>query len=464
MIHIKVNTNYFKEDYDLRLGFLERTILDHNFLYSIITKRTQHLVIVIPSSRLIDYCTQNIPKKLRNKLLIIHKKTTVAEINKYYKTSRTTGGKRHGSRVLIPYDLLFKYRKLIKRKINHKLVIWDCEELIKPVQGLKLDRLKSRLKIRKQILDIAEEFSHRVCFISKDYCAKYFPTWTRQLKKYKYVWDEALSIQPIRINSRYPIETFKRIILEPLQRDNLVSIGDRSFTKVLVYIESLNKILDIINSYAINPVDYRILSTKNLGKYRALVPGKTLTKYTFVHSGFKDYSLLDDRVMRVVIDSAEEFNLLSDLNIYNFLNIQNNYFNLNNNTFIHISNDSILTGVQTCALPISKKEREVQVFTTIKVNLIFNNRLFNFRKDQILKLAEQYKEGFKDAYILTETKASDIKLYSYLELVEHYLEHKNLHVLSVDSKYITIIKDCLDNFGKPLKNYSQAISKLNGNI
>ena len=65
------------------------------------------------------------------------------------------------------------------------LIIWDCEELVKPVQGLKLDRLKSRLKIRKQILEIAEQFSSRLCFISKDYCAKYFPTWTRDLKKYK---------------------------------------------------------------------------------------------------------------------------------------------------------------------------------------------------------------------------------------------------------------------------------------
>lgn len=287
---IYFNTEYVGQDPEFKTipsGYIDKTICGCG-LTSIALENQDNTIIAVPTTYLVDNKVNQYPNsRYRGEIFGIYGGVTTDDINRYVERCKQAG---KPIKILVCYDSLYKVEHLLSRC---KFIVDESDQLIKNI-GLKIKDKKGDLDVYSYLLEQAEKHKERVSFISATPVPiKYLPKWIGELDQIKLYFSNTIKITPMLMKRPYPYKALQDEIIRPLETTGAVTIGDRTITKVIVFINSVENILKTIRECRLNADEVAILcgdSTRNDYKirgYKRIDRPDNLPRYTFItSSGF----------------------------------------------------------------------------------------------------------------------------------------------------------------------------------
>lgn len=287
---IYFTTEYVGQDPDFKTipsGYIDKTICGCG-LTSIAIENQENTIIAVPTTYLVDNKVNQYPNsRYKGDIMGVYGGVTIDDINLYVSRCRQAG---QPIKILVCYDSLYKVEHLLSQC---RFIIDESDQLIKNI-GLKIKDKRTDLDVYSYLLEQAEKNKERVSFISATPVPiKYLPKWIAELDQIKLYFSNTIKITPMLMKRTYPYKALQDEIIRPLQTTGAVTIGDRTITKVIVFINSVENILKTIRECRLNADEIAILcgdSTRNDYKirgYKRIDRPDNLPRYTFItSSGF----------------------------------------------------------------------------------------------------------------------------------------------------------------------------------
>ena len=327
-----------KKDFkNVPVGYIDKTICGCG-ITSIALENNTDTIIAVPNVALIHNKVSQYPnERYKGEILGVYGGITNNDITNYLKRTDII-------KIMVTYDSLFKVADLLDRC---RLIIDESDQIFKQI-GMKLKGTDK--DVFSYMMEQAERHRDSVSFVSATPIPlNYLPQWVTELPQYKLYFANTIKIKPLLMKRTYPYKALADEIKRPLNRNDEVTIGNKTFSKVIVFINSVENILKVIKECQLDKDDVTILcgdSTRNDYKirgYKRLEKADELTKYTFItSSGFHGIDLNDESAMNVVVSNTSKshqmVNLLTDLK--QATSRQRNKRNPNYNTFIYIFNQN----------------------------------------------------------------------------------------------------------------------------
>lgn len=313
-------------------GYIDKTICGCG-LTTVALENDVDTVIAVPTIYLAMNKSEQYPNERYNgKVLAVYGDTTMEEIKHYWEANKPR-------KIMVTYDSLSKVKDLLDRC---KLVIDESNEL--------LSKTKLKPEVIDNIFSIAQEYMDTVSFVSATpNPLKYMPEWVSTIDQVKIEWNKTSKSTPILYERTYPFKCLKNEIIIPLKEDGLMTVGDRIFSKIIVFINSIKQITDIVKELGLDKGECGIICGDSLtndikiGGLNRYVTG-VLPKYLFItSSGFSGIDLVDEDAMTVVVSNVgkkwQMIDMLTDLK--QAVSRQRNKNNPNYGSFIYIYNQSM---------------------------------------------------------------------------------------------------------------------------
>lgn len=494
------------EDFkEIPVGYIDKTVCGCG-LTSVALENDLNTIVAVPNVALVENKVSQYPNiRFSGEIFGVYGGVTEKEINAYLKRTKII-------KIMVTYDSLYKVEHLLNKC---RFIIDESDQLLKHI---KLKVKGTNYNVYNYLLDKAREHKETVSFISATPTPlKYLPNWISEIPYIKLYFSNTIKVQPILMKRAYPFRALKEEILRPLKNNEEITIGNRTFKKAIIFINSVENIIKIIKDCNLNRDDVAILcsdSTRNdikIRGYNRIENPNKLPKYTFItSSGFQGIDLVDDNAINIVVSNTTKdhymINLLTDLK--QATSRQRNKKNPNYDTFIYIYNQSTFEKTENelldiindnrkqiesnCSLLNELLERNDNKFaSTLKTfkdselfnaysleengKYIFNEMVFNSDKYFILETRKQFTKGFNvigafdDAPIII--KAPKISSpFSYETLLEKYKEsiNDNSITFSEDEK-ATENYQIIDTYYKQNKSftnnssYAKKMLKATGN-
>ena len=222
-------------------------------------------------------------------------------------------------KIMVTYDSLHKCDSILG---ECHLIIDESDKLV-GYQAMKASSKKATddYDAISRLYMYAERFKDTVSFISATPIeVSFLPEFVSKLDQIELQWTRVTQIIPIALKRKHPYTALQNEIIYPLQKDGKVSLGDREFSKVIVFINSVETITKIARECEIDPDDMAILCGDNsrnalkIRGYNALHTYNKLPKFTFItSSGFQGIDLEDEDAMNVVVSSTNKSYQMIDL-------------------------------------------------------------------------------------------------------------------------------------------------------
>lgn len=365
MTELKYDAEYASEVMkEIPLGYINKSVCGCG-LTTLALENKISTVIVVPTIYLaVNKASQYPNERCDYNILNVWGDTTKKEIDFYVENNDLL-------KIMCTYDSLPKVEHLLK---DCKLVIDECNELRKLYKG-------TRHQAAHNLLTIAEKYKDNVSFISATPLdLKYLPDWVSDIPQVTLNWENTVKSEPILFKRTYPFKSLINEILIPLKEKNDLDIANKTFNSVIVFLNSVNKIKEVIKLSEINLKDCRIICGDNL-KNDVTIAGierynpDSKCKYLFVtSSGFCGIDIYMDNAMTVVVSNTSKnwqmVDLLTDLK--QAVSRQRCKDNPNYGSYIYIYNQSIF----------SKTEEELlSDLEGVKSNLNDAVDLYNYAVD-----------------------------------------------------------------------------------
>lgn len=203
---------------------------------------------------------------------------------------------------MVTYDSLSKVEYLLN---DCRLIIDESNELL------------SNTKLKPDVIDnvfrIAEKYKDSVSFISATPTPlQYMPNWLSNINQVKIEWNNTIKSTPILCERTFPFKSLKEEILKPLKDKGTLTIANKIFKKVIVFINSVDQITKVIKDVELDKNDCGIIcgnSLKNDIKIRGInrYDSGILPKYLFItSSGFCGIDLNDKDAMPIVVSNISK--------------------------------------------------------------------------------------------------------------------------------------------------------------
>lgn len=242
-----------------------------------------------------------------------------------------------------------------------------CEEFLDEINLLCIDEADSltdwaQLKaISKQATEnsdaisevyrIAQENRDKTCFFSATVVEQtYLPEWVTQLRQIRMEWAGTVTPTPILMKRCHPLHALRKEILESLIEKGEVTVGDRTFTKVIVALNSVEAPTKIIREMDIPQDLVAVLSganprnvKKTKGRYKEVSP-TDLPMISFITSAFwRGLDLWDSEAMTVVVSSTAKAWQMVDIttSLRQAIRRQRDKKNPNYDRFVFIYNQTL---------------------------------------------------------------------------------------------------------------------------
>ena len=436
-------------------GYIDKTICGCG-LTSVALENDVNTIIAVPNVALVLNKVAQYPnKRYKGEILGVYGNTSNEDIESYLKRAKII-------KIMVTYDSLYKVEHLLK---DCAFIIDESDQLLKHI---KLKVNGTNHNVYNYLMDKAETYKDKVSFVSATPTPKeYLPKWVSDLPQIKLYFSNTIKVKPILMKRAFPFRALKDELLRPLKNNEEITIGKRTFKKVIVFINSVENIIKVIKDCNLNRDDVAILcadSTRNDVKirgYNRIEKPDKLPKYTFItSSGFQGIDLIDDTAINIVVSNTTKdhymINLLTDLK--QATSRQRNKQNPNYDTFIYIYNQSTFEKTESelldiikdnrkqiesnCRLlnellekqdekfaPTLKTFRDSDLFNTYSLEenerYIFNEMVFNADKYFILETRKQFTKGFNIIGAFNDTpiiiEAPKVRSpFSYESLLEKY--------------------------------------------
>ena len=457
MNNIFFDTEYVgeKEGFDhVPVGYIDKTICGCG-LTSVALENKLNTIIAVPNVALVDNKVNQYPnKRYKGEIFGVYGGIKAEEINAYVDRTNII-------KIMVTYDSLNKVVHLLDRCV---LIIDESDQILKHIR-LKVG--KTDKDVYTYLMETAEKYKDKVSFISATPIPlDYLPKWVASIPQYKFYFSNTVKVKPILMKRRYPYKSLEDEIIRPLNNNDSVTVGNRTFKKVIVFINSVENILKIVKECLLNKDDVCILcgdNTRNDYKirgYKRLDKPTDLSKFTFItSSGFQGIDLEDDTAINIVVSNTTKdhqmINLKTDLK--QCTSRQRNKQNPNYNTFIYIYNQNnfaksegeLLKIIESTHKQIEdncrllnelyqrKDDKYMSTLQTFEDSTIFktyalfdkqhyvNEQVFNADRYFIIETKKQFTKGFDvmgafDNEPLIIDAPKEINPYSYNVLLEKY--------------------------------------------
>ena len=494
MKNLRFNAEYASEVIKtVPAGYIDKTICGCG-LTTVAIENEVDTIIAVPSVELARNKAIQYPNKRSNNVVLnVSGSVTIEDVNNYVINNSPI-------KIMCVYDSIWKVEHLLDRC---HLVIDESNKLLKGASLKARSKANSKsVDITTKLFKLAEKYKDTVSFISATPTPlEFMPKWVSEIEQIKIEWDNTIKATPILLERTYPFKSLVSEVLNPLNENSVVSLGDTTFRKAIIFINSVDGIIKAIKDAKLPKDDVAIVVGNSLDNdlkikgYNRLTTPTKLPKYTFVtSSGFEGIDLVDSEAISIVVSntakSYQMIDILTDLK--QAISRQRDKKNPNYSKFVYIFNQSIFSNskeeleetlnakysslVNAIYLwEIAKEADKRSGFKYTESNADFitytiwdeeletytpNDNLFNADKYFILNIVEQYRKGFDikgdyESYEEVE-KPVEVSDITYLDIINYYNETGDIEKYSYKYNYYILIKNCIKLYGKVWSNITYA--------
>ena len=292
-------------------GYIDKTVCGCG-LTTVGLESEYNTVIAVPTTDLVNNKVSQYPnERCSYKILGVTGETDESEIIYYVGNSKPY-------KIIVTYDSI---NKVIPYLDNAHLII-DESNMLLSYASMKAHSKKGGIDVINNLLNVAEQYKDSVSFISatplpKDYFGK---EWVNNLEDVKMYWSNTIKVRPILLQRTYVKRALMYEVIEPIMTNGSVTLGDRTFSKCIIYYNSVKAVRDIIAELEIPLEDVAIkcgdslINDFKINGLNRLDNCKKLPKFTFVtSSGFSGSDLYDAEAMNVVVSNTGKNWQLIDL-------------------------------------------------------------------------------------------------------------------------------------------------------
>lgn len=495
MIVEKYKAEYASEVMEtIPYGYIDKTICGCG-LTTVALENNINTIIAVPSIYLINNKCEQYPNVRSNyEIFGVWGDVTDKQLNDYLLRSTVV-------KLMVTYNSLHRVEHLIPK--CHLIIDESNEILVETKQFPKeIDYLFS----------IGEKFKDTISFISATPTPlEYLPKWVSTIPQIKIEWEDTIIAKPIILDRTYPYKALREEILKPLNKQNTLSIGGKTFSKIIVFINSVEQIIKIIKESEISKEDCNIICGDNL-KNDVKISGinrysikEEIPKFLFItKSGFAGIDLNDIDAMTVVVSNTNKKWQMIDVktDLKQAISRQRNKNNPNYGTYIYIYNQSIFNkSEEELILELDEiyknlengianwkwgrdngkewkgyeNDKDFKQYTLIRDGeYIINENAFLADKYFILETRKQYTNGFeikKGLNDVVEVEVPEkVKELNFSSLVDYFNEnHINGRIdwslVGGKQEWKDLIDKCYSLYGVVYKNYTycKQMNELFGN-
>lgn len=320
---IKTYYTEFASDTDMTCipaGYINKTVCGCGLTSLAIEKEQNNTIIAVPTVTLVNNKVVQYPNVRFNHILLgVTGETSLEEIKTYIRGCKK-GGKPY--KIMVTYDSINK----VKDYLDDAHLIIDESDCLLKYAKMKASSKKSDIDVINNLLNVAEQYKDSVSFISAtpvpiEYFGK---DWMLEMDYVVMNWRKVANVKPILLErSRVKLALIEEII-KPLIKDDVVTVGDKTFSKVIVFFNSVTGIKDVIKKVKLDPAECGIICSNSVRNDYILSDGSkldriedfsNLPKFTFVTStGFNGCDIYDAEAMNVVISDVKKDWQLLDIN------------------------------------------------------------------------------------------------------------------------------------------------------
>ena len=487
---IKYKAEYASEVMEtIPYGYIDKTICGCG-LTTVALENSENIIIAVPTIGLMNNKVEQYPNdRCTHNILGVWGETEVEDkigtngndIINYISNNSPI-------KIMVTYNSLKKVEFLLK---SCRLIIDESNEL--------LSSTKSFAKEINYLFDKCNIYKDTVSFISATPTPiHYMPNWISTIPQIKIEWEGTITATPILLKRTYPYKALREEIVKPLQKSP-ITIGGKTFSKVIIFINSIEQILKTIKESGIDKKECAIICGDNL-KNDVKISGidrytihKEFPKYLFItKSGFSGIDLKSEDAMTVVVSNTSKkwqmIDMLTDLK--QAVSRQRLKTNPNYGSYIYIYNQTIfskteeelLNELQTIYDNLEngianwkwgkennkewkgyENDADFKHYTLyINEEYVLNEQAFQADKYFILEIRKQYTKGFqiKSGIVVDkETIPITVNELSYADLVDYFNNNKsNLDWSSVGGKeeWKETISKSYELYKTTWKNYTYA--------
>lgn len=249
-------------------------------------------------------------------------------------------------KIMVTYDSLHKCELLLDTSDCH-LIIDESDKLVSyQVMKAKSKKNTEAFDPISKLYQIAERHKETVSFISATPIdVAFLPDFVGELEQIELRWTKTTKIIPITLKRQHPYNALQNEVILPIKTKGSVKLGDKIFSKVIVFINSVDTITKIIRECELDSEDVAILCGDNsrnalkIRGYKTLKADEPLPRYSFItSSGFQGIDLEDEEAMNVVVSCTGKSYQMIDLctDLIQATSRQRNKHNPNYDRFVFI--------------------------------------------------------------------------------------------------------------------------------
>lgn len=464
-------------------GYIDKTICGCG-LTTVALENNSNTIIAVPSIYLINNKCEQYPNVRSNyEIFGVWGDVTDRQLNEYL--TRTPVIK-----LMVTYNSLNRVAHLIPKC---HLIIDESNEI--------LAETKQFPKEIDYLFEIGEKTKDTISFISATPTPlQYLPKWVSTIPQIKIEWEDTIIARPIILDRTYPYKSLREEILKPLNKQEFLTIGGKTFSKVIVFINSVEQIIKTVKESEIDKNDCGIICGDNLkndikisGINRYSIKNK-IPKFLFItKSGFAGIDLNDADAMTIVVSNTNKKWQMIDVktDLKQAISRQRNKNNPNYGTYIYIYNQSIFNkseeelireldevyknlenGIASWKWGKDndkewkgfENDKDFKQYTLVKDGeYIINENAFLADKYFILETRKQYTNGFEIKKGLSEVVEiqvpKKIKELSFSSLVDYFNENHNQgkidwSLIGGKQEWKELIDKCYSLYKLVYKNYT----------
>jgi hypothetical protein len=468
-------------------GYIDKSICACG-ITTVALENNRNVVLAVPTITLALNKADQYPNERSNhSILPIWGDTSTSEIQDYIKKASI-------KKFICTYDSLPKLEYLLP----------DCH-LVIDESNMLLPVTKQRPAVVDRLLDIAFRYKDTVSFVSATPLpVEYLPSWVSEIDQIKITWNNTVKATPIICERTYPFRSLCEEFLIPLNREGTMTVSEKTFSKVIIFMNTVNQITKVIKEAGLGKKDCGIIcgdSLKNDVKISGIERYKSgsLPKYLFLtSSGFCGIDLVDEDAMTIIVSNTSKnwqmIDMLTDLK--QAVSRQRNKNNPNYGSYIYIYNQSVFSEDEEELLQRIENVREkitlniphyddlksmgketafmcdndFRAYSLFKDGrYILNDGAFNADKYFILQTRRQYAEGFDIRGCIgngeTIGPVSLPKSVRYKDLVDYFEDNNVMGEIewgpySTRHEWIRLIEDSYRFYKKVWKDFTYAKSMV----
>jgi len=493
---IKLNVEYATQALnEIPAGYIDKTVCGCG-MTSVALENNLDTILLVPNIELATNKAAQYPNERSNKILLpVWGNTTEEDIKNYVNSVSVL-------KIVCVYDSLRKVEHLLERS---RLIIDESQEL------LTLSRNAERARSISYVFETARYFTHKLSFISSTPTPlEYMPSWVSEIPQIKYEWENSRKAIPIIYKHSQPYRALNHDILAPLNENRTVTISGNTFSKVIVFMNTVDQIAKIISDINIEKEKCAVICGDNIrndlkikGIPRLNDP-RNLPVFTFITaSGFKGIDLYDKDAMTVVVSNTQKkwqmVDILTDLK--QAVSRQRDKTNSTFGSYIYIYNQSefekseeqLLVKLEQVRHKVENavslweyansndlldgwtSDKDIQAYTHfVDGKLEMNKMAFSADRYFILELRRQYTKGFDICVKFDEPTSIEARKLptdiTYAQMANYFnVNHTGGNIdwgpYSHKTDWIDTIESCFKLYGKAWENisYSKKMISFYGN-